>query len=113
MCGCVLALTACATTPPPTGELATARQSVSRAADADAQQYAPAELSRAGELLSQAQASMADGREAEARDLALRATALADLALARSRDAAARAELEQRRAEVADLRQRLQLENAP
>ena len=111
--GCVLVLTACATTPPPTGELATARQSVSRASDADAEQYAPAELARAGELLSQAQASMADGREAEARDLALRATALADLALARSRDAAARAELEQRRAEVADLRQRLQPENAP
>lgn len=111
--GCVLALTACATTPPPTGELATARQSVSRASDADAEQYAPTELARAGELLSQAQASMADGREAEARDLALRATALADLALARSRDAAVRAELEQRRAEVADLRQRLQLENAP
>jgi len=113
VCGCVLALTACATTPPPTGELATARQAVARASDADAEQYAAAELASAGSLLTQAQAAMADRRESEARDLALRAAALGDLAYARSRDASVRAELEQRRAEVADLRQRLRLEDAP
>jgi starvation-inducible outer membrane lipoprotein len=112
-CGCVLALTACASTPPPTGELAAARQAVSRASDADAEQYASSELARAGELLAQAQAAMAGGREGEARDLALRSAALADLATARSREASVGAELEQRRAEVADLRQRLRLEDAP
>lgn len=113
VCGCVLALTACASTPPPTGELATARQAVSRASDAHAEQYAADELSRAGSLLAQAQAALADRREGEARDLALRSAALAELATARSREAAVRAELEQRRAEVADLQQRLRREDAP
>lgn len=113
VCGCVLALTACATTPPPTGELAAARQAVSRASDAHAEQYAADELARAGSLLTQAQAAMADRREGEARELALRSAALADLATARSREAAVRAELEQRRAEVAGLRQRLGMEEAP
>ena len=111
-CGCVLALTACASTPPPTGELNAAQQAVSRAADADADQYAGADLTRARSLLTQAQGAMADGREAEARDLALRASALAGLARARSQEAATNAELEQRRAEIADLRQRLRLEDA-
>lgn len=113
VCGCVLALTACASTPPPTGEIAAARQAVSRASDADAEQYAADELARAGDLLAQAQAAMADRREGEARELALRSAALADLAAARSREAAVRTELEQRRAEVADLRQRLRLEETP
>ncbi len=113
VCGCVLALTACATTPPPTGELAAAQQAVSRASDADAEQYAADELARAGSLLTQAQAAMAQRREGEARELALRAAALGDLAAARSREAAVRAELEQRRAEVAGLRERLQLEQTP
>lgn len=113
VCGCVLALTACASTPPPTGEIAAARQAVSRASDADAEQYAADELARAGDLLAQAQAAMADRRESEARELALRSAALADLAAARSREAAVRTELEQRRAEVADLRQRLRLEETP
>lgn len=108
-CGCVLALTACASTPPPTGELNAAQQAVSRAADADADQYAATDLSRARALLTQAQGAMAEGREAEARDLALRSAALGGLALARSREAATGAELEQRRAEIADLRQRLRL----
>jgi len=113
VCGCVLALTACATTPPPTGELAAARQAVSRASDADAEQYAADELARAGSLLAEAQAAMANRREGEARDLALRSTALAELATARSREASVRAELAQRRAEVADLQQRLRREDAP
>ena len=112
VCGCVLALTACASTPPPTGELAAARQAVSRASDADADQYAAEELARAGDLLTQAQAAMASRREADARELALRSAALADLATAHSREATVRAELEQRRAEVATLRQRLGMEDS-
>lgn len=112
-CGCVLALTACATTPPPTAELATARQAVSRASDAHAEQYAAAELARAASLLTQAQAAMANGKEGEARDLALRSAALAELATARSRGAVVGAELEQRRAEVTDLQQRLHREDTP
>ena len=111
VCGCVLALTACASTPPPTAELASAQQAVSRAADADADQYSPAELARARSLLAQAQSALAEGRDGEARDLALGAGAAGGLALARSREAATNAELEQRRAEIADLRQRLRLED--
>ena len=113
ICGCVLALTACATLPPPTGELNAARQAVARADDADADQYAGADLARARGLLSQAQSAMAEGREQDARDLALRAAAAGDLAHARSREAASVAELEQRRAEIADLRQRLRMEDSP
>jgi len=112
ICGCVLALTACASLPPPTAELNAAQQAVSRAADADADQYAGEDLARARSLLAQAQGALAERREADARDLANRSSALAGLALARSREAATNAELEQRRAEIADLRQRLRLEDA-
>ncbi|HRO25876.1 MAG TPA: DUF4398 domain-containing protein [Luteimonas sp.] len=108
----MLALTACASLPPPTAELNAAQQAVSRAADADADQYAPEDLARASTMLTQAQAAMAERREADARDLATRSAALAGLALARSREASTGAELEQRRAEIAELRQRLRMEDA-
>lgn len=111
LCGCVLALTACASLPPPTGEINAAQQAVARAGNADADQYANDELTRARSALAAAQSAMAAGREQEARTLATRSTALADLAHARSRDAAAQNELSQRRAEIADLRQRLRLED--
>ena len=110
-CGCVLALTACASLPPPTAELSAAQQAVTRAGNADADQYAAAELDQARSALSAAQAAMASGREDEARTLSLRAAALGDLAHARSREAAAQNELSQRRAEITDLRQRLRMED--
>lgn len=109
----VLALTSCASLPPPTGELTAAQQAVSRADTADADQYAPAEFTRARSALSQAQAAMAAGREDDARNLALLAAAAADLAHARSRQAQTEAELAQRRAEVSGLRRRLQVEETP
>ena len=56
--GFVLVLTACASTPPPTAELSAAQQAVARAGDADADQYARAELEHAQVLLSQAQSAM-------------------------------------------------------
>ncbi len=111
--GCVLALTACATLPPPTSELNAAQQSVARAVDADADQYAGDELTRAQTLLSQAQAAMAAGKQEDARGLANRAAAAADLANARSRDAAANTELAQRRNEINELRRRLQGDVSP
>lgn len=110
-CGCVLALTACASTPPPTGEINAAQQAVVRAGNADADQYAASELDRARSALSAAQSALAAGREQDARTLAVRAAALADLAHARSREANAQNELTQRRAEIANLRQRLRLED--
>src|SRR3546814_16204524 len=85
----VLALTACASLPPPTAELATARQAVARAGDADADQYAADEVSQARRALELAQAAMAQGREDDARSLAVQAAAVADLAHAYSRKAVA------------------------
>ena len=103
-----LASAGCASMPPPTGELATAQQAVTRADGADADQYAAPEIGAARSELGQAQAAMADGREDDARRLALAAAADADLAYAKSRDALVTAELNHRRSEVAELRQRLQ-----
>jgi hypothetical protein len=107
------ALSACASLPPPTGELAAARQAVTRAEDSDGDQYAARELGAARSALSQAQAAMSGGDEDDARRLALTAAADADLAYARSREAVATAELNQRRAEVDELRNRLQMEGQP
>jgi len=101
-------LAGCASTPPPTGELSSARQAVMRADDADADQYAPQDLNAARSALSAAQAAMSQGKEEDARRLSLTATAEADLAHARSREAVVRAEFDQRQAEIAELRRRLQ-----
>lgn len=99
--------------PPPTGELASAQQALMRADGADADQYAPQEISLARRGLEQAQAAMANGREDDARRLALMAAADADLAHARSREALAMAELSQRRAEINELQDRLQTGGRP
>ena len=107
----VLALTACASLPPPTAELATAQQAVARAGDADADQYAADDISQARRALELAQAAMAQGREDEARSLAVQAAAVADLAHAYSRKAVADTELAQRRAEISQLRSRLGMED--
>lgn len=104
-------LSACASLPPPTDELAAAQQAVTRADGADADQHAVADIVAARAALAQAQAEMARGREDQARRLALAAAADADLAYARSREALVTAELTQRRAEIAELRQRLQMED--
>jgi hypothetical protein len=100
-------LSACASMPPPAAELSAAQQAVMRAADADADQYAPEDLAMAREALSRAQTAMAEGREADARNMALAAAADGDLAHARSQEAALTAQLAQRRAEVTELQQRL------
>jgi len=109
----LLTLTACASTPPPLSELSSAQRSIARAVSANADQYANAELSRARNLMTQAQSTMAGGQNDQARQLAWRAAASADLAYARSRNAEALASLTQRRREIADLQQRLQQEPLP
>lgn len=108
--GLLLGLAGCATLPAPTAELSAAQQAVARADNADADQYASAEIAQARSLLAQAQAAMAKGREDDARSLAVTAAADADLAYARSREASADTELMQRRREIAELRQRLRME---
>ena len=103
------ALAGCATLPPPTSELAAARQAVERAGQADADQYASAAIARARDGLSRAQAALAAGRNDDARALANLAAADADLAFARSRAATLAAGVRQRQDEIAALQQRLQL----
>lgn len=100
-------LAACASLPPPTGELAAAQQAVARADQADADQHAADAITQARSALAQAQSAMSAGDDDDARRLALRAAATADLAHARSRAASARIAHAQRRAEVADLKARL------
>jgi len=106
----VFALGACATLPPPTAELSAAQQALSRADAADADQYAGEAITRARAELAQAQAAMARGRDNEARDFAVATAADADLAHALSSAATTRAEYQQRRAEIVELQQRLQLQ---
>ena len=108
--GFVLVLTACASTPPPTAELSAAQQAVARAVDADADQYANADLEQAQALLSQAQSAMRAGNARDARTAAVAASAIADLARARSREAVANTELAQRRAQISRLREQLGME---
>ncbi len=105
--GLALSLAGCVTLPPPTAELDTARQAVARATDADADQYAQADITQARAGLEQAQAAMARNRDDEARAAALAASADADLAYTLSRAAVVRAEFSQQQAEIAELRARL------
>jgi hypothetical protein len=102
------ALGACATLPPPTSELGNAQQSLTRATNADADQYAGEQLALARDGLGRAQAAMAAGRNDVARALALASQADADLAYALSAEAQAAAELAQRKSEVRHLQGRLQ-----
>ena len=103
-------LSACASLPPPTSELAAAEQAVSRADQADADQYAGSAIGRARDALTQAQAAAARGRDDDARALANAASADADYAYAASRAASVVAQYRQRADEVADLQQRLQVQ---
>lgn len=110
LAGVVLAcvLGACATLPPPTNELAAARQAVSKATDLDADQYAGDQLAVARDALGRAQLAMSEGRNDVARTLAAAAQSDADLAIALSAQAKTAAELAQRQNEVRELRDRLE-----
>lgn len=101
-------MASCASLPPPTQELSAAQEAVMRAEGADADQYAGSEIEAARTALLRAQRAMSEGREDDARRLALAAAADADLAYFRSREAVVEAELAQRRNEVAELRRRLE-----
>ena len=92
-------------------EIVAAQQAVNRADQADADQYAPELLATARNSLAQAQAAAANRRDRKlAPDLALRATADADLARARSVEAVANAQLQQRQSEIAELQRTLDME---
>jgi len=105
-----LALGACATLPPPTSELADAQQAVSKANDADADQYAADAIALARDELAQAQAAMGKGRDDDARSAAVAAMADAEFATATSNAAKTQADYDQQRSELVELGQRLQLQ---
>lgn len=99
--------------PVPAQEVETAQAAVLRAERADADQYAAEALLRARMALTQAQALLAAKKAADAVAQAQLAAAEADYAHARSLDVRLGTELQQRKAEIAELRQRLGVEGAP
>ncbi|MEO5565907.1 MAG: DUF4398 domain-containing protein [Luteimonas sp.] len=105
----LFALTACATLPPPTAELAAAQQAIAHASDADADQHAPDLIGSARLELSQAQVAMADGHQQQARSAALVAAAGGDLAYAQSHARKLEQQHAQRSTEIAHLRTQLGL----
>lgn len=105
-CAFALSAPALAQVAPP--ELSAAEQAVQRATQADADQYAPDLINQARQELMQAQQAASDRRQRkQAPQLALRAAADADLAKARSDEAVAQGQLQQRQAEVARLQANL------
>lgn len=97
-------LAACATTPPDPRLLNNAEQAVETARDAGAEEYAPLELRFAQERLEAARFQLDNNQNAPARRLADEAEIEAQLALARTRAAQARANLAQRQRELESLR---------
>jgi len=101
----LLALAACATTPPPDPRLLyDAESALRQAEEAGAAEYAPLELRFARERLAAARQHMEGGRAAEARRVADEAEIEGQLALARTRAAQTRAELAQRQRALERLR---------
>jgi hypothetical protein len=99
--------------PVPAQEVDTAQAAVLRAERVDADQYAAEALLRARLALTQAQALLSAKKAADAIAQAQLAAAEADYAHARSLDARLGTELQQRKAEIAEMRQRLGVEAAP
>jgi len=89
LCG-ALAVSACASVPPPTDKLAVARSLVSEAQLAGATQYAPLELQHARDKLAQADKAMGQEQYARAGSLAEEAQVDAQLSLTSARAAKAR-----------------------
>ena len=79
-----LLLTACASTPEPIGELASARTALRSVNNAEVRRLAPVQLDRASSKLERAQAAMKAENYAEARRLAEESLADAELARAQT-----------------------------
>ena len=110
---CALALSLPAMAQDANADLAVAAVAVQRATDADADQYAFELISQARDGLSAAQTAALDRRQRkQAPLLAQRAAVDADLARVLSEEAVANADLQQRRAEIAQLQRSLGGEGA-
>ncbi|WP_376696962.1 DUF4398 domain-containing protein [Wenzhouxiangella sp. EGI_FJ10305] len=97
-------ITACATTPPDSSFLDTARGAIAQAQAADAEEYAPIELRYARERLQAATQALENDRPDDARRLGEQAEIEAQLALARTRAALARAELQRKQDDLEQVR---------
>lgn len=105
---CALALSLPAMAQDAAADLAAASVAVQRATEADADQYASDLIEQARQNLGQAQLAAGDRKlRKEAPLLAQRAAAEADLARVLSEEAVANADLQQRRAEIAQLQRSL------
>jgi len=100
-----LALTGCATVPPPNDAMNLAQNQLQAARDAGAADYAPVDLGFAQDKFQQAQASMADRKFADAASLAEESSADAELASAKAKLGAARAQIQSKLQENTRLRQ--------
>jgi len=103
----------CASQPKPTAQLVRASTLVSEAEKNEAQHFAAADLQRARDELSGAQTAESDGKYANARRLADRAAADADLASARAASGKAQQSAEQVRHSLDTLKQQLQQNPTP
>jgi len=103
----LLLLSACASTPPPLGELSRAEQAVASARDSQAEQFAPVDWRLASQSLAQAQEQIGAKQYKEATRLLQRARVHADLARLRAKNAHTRAKIEAQERENAKLRQEL------
>jgi hypothetical protein len=103
----------CASQPKPTEQLVRADTLVGEAEKSEAQRYAAADLQRARDELRSAQTAESDGKYGDARHLADRAAADANLASARAASGKAQQSAEQVRHSIDTLKQQLQQSPAP
>ncbi len=96
-------LVACAPTRPPTDQLDAASRALGAARDAGAEERAAADYRAAASGFDQAQAAQARGDYDEAAQFARQSLSDSELAIARSRRAAARAEVDRLREQNATL----------
>lgn len=100
-----LALAGCASVPPPNDSMNLAQAQLQTARDAGAADYAPVDLGFAQDKFQQAQAAMAERKYADAANLAEESRADAELAQAKARLGAARAQIQRKVQENTRLRQ--------
>ncbi|MQY51232.1 DUF4398 domain-containing protein [Rhodocyclus tenuis] len=105
--GTTLLLAACASTPPPTEQLAVSTAALESATKAGAGEAAPSDLLLAREKLDRARAAFADGRNDDALKLAQQAELDAHLAEVRARSSKARAAAAELREGVRVLREEM------
>lgn len=110
--GLLVALSGCASLPPPTAEVEAADMAIRVASTPDGQRYAAGELAAAHNDLAAAQAAMARDDYDRARLLVAAALADADLARAKGRALAAQSAVAAKTEDNATLRRRL-LEQEP